>query len=285
MRFNKNLIKVIFIYLLIFIVLNIIFGFIYYELANQYNAKQTDFLSWWYFAQMNFAAINYGEIIPIKEMRIVIVIQYLIVSILLPVLTGIIFYFILNRPPRILFPDKLIIRKRTSDGCNGLLTLSVKIANKNTSKLYDLNCQLIYFYYKNLNNTYTRNGETKFSQTIPYIEKTFRFSFELNKFPKTFLESVLDKNEVNQNGKISILIFGKFGKFGDSFMVEKDYFLKDIEFAKDSKLLYEYIVENQKIKRTKICYPNLNELIYYSEDDRTKIVNEIKEYIQQWGKN
>lgn len=64
-------------------------------------------------------------------------------------------------------------------------------------------------------------------------------------------------------------------------MVEKDYFLKDIEFAKDSKLLYEYIVENQKIKRTKICYPNLNALIYYSEDDRTKIVNEIKEYIQQ----
>lgn len=63
-------------------------------------------------------------------------------------------------------------------------------------------------------------------------------------------------------------------------MVEKDYLLKDIEFAKDSKLLYEYRVENQKIKQTKICYPNLNELIYYSGDDRTKIVNEIKEHIQ-----
>ena len=60
----------------------------------------------------------------------ILVFQNVINVVATAVFTSFIFTYILNKEPKILLPDKIVIRKRTSEGSNGLLTFAILIGNK-----------------------------------------------------------------------------------------------------------------------------------------------------------
>jgi hypothetical protein len=277
---HKKLIKVIFVYVACFLLLNLLFSGVYYYIAIHTGHPKNTFYDWLYFAMMTFATISFGDIQPNAAMHITITIQYLTVSIGYPIATGVIFYYTLNRPPRILFPDKLIIRQRTSEKNSGKIYLTVKIANKNINKVYDIKCQLIYFYFKEFNNSVTRNGDTNLIQRVHYIDKTFRFSYPIADFPVKFLQSIIEGG--NKNDFISIIVYGRFGRFGDNFLVEKTYKWENIEILKDSESLYKYTADVYgNVTPTKVKFENLNTTIRYSEDERQNIIALIKRNIEE----
>lgn len=280
MFLHRNLIKAVLIYVGFFVVVSIIFSSTYYLVAVK-NGDTSPFYKWIYFSMMTFATIDYPEVKIHPETWNIIAFQYLVNSVFVPIISGVIFYYILNRPPKIVLPRKLIMRARTSEGSQGTLTLSTKVANRDKHKMYKVSCHLVYSYYKTDYHTYNR--ETNFTNSIPYIDKTYRFSFELEKFPSNFLRTYLSKNSVNyRNDRILIVVSGKFGSFGDAFLVEKEYGFEDIEIAKDTERLYGYKQkEDGTLESIKINYSNLDKIIPYSEDERAKINETVRQLIEQ----
>jgi hypothetical protein len=280
MFIHRNLIKAILVYIVFFIVASVVFSAFYYIVASRHG-DTSPFYDWLFFSMMTFASIDYSKVQAYPETWTIISVQYLVNSIFVPIISGVIFYFILNRPPRIIFPKKLIMRTRTSEGSQGKLTLSVKIANSDRYRAYNVSCQLVYSYFKPEDNTYNR--ETNFTRQISYIDRTYRFSFELDGFPSAFLKTYLFKKGVNyRNDRILVIVSGKFGRLGDIFLVEKEYRFEDIDLAKDTEKLYGYKVsEDGMLETTKINYSNLDRVIPYSEDERAEINEYIKTLLQE----
>lgn len=280
MFLHRNLIKSVLIYIGFFVLVSLIFSATYYIVAIR-NGDTSPFYRWIYFSMMTFATIDYPDVKIYPETWNIIAIQYLANSVFVPIISGVIFYYILNRPPKVTLPKRLIMRARTSEGSQGILTLSMKIANKDKHKMYNVSCQLVYSYYKNDHHTYNR--ETNFIDSIPYIDKTYRFSFELEGFPSSFLRTYLSKNSVNyRNDRILVIVTGKFGSFGDAFLIEREYGFEDIEVAKDTERLYGYkLKEDGTLESTKINFSNLDKVIPYSEDERSKINKTVKRLIEQ----
>ncbi|OGU39023.1 MAG: hypothetical protein A2X61_00805 [Ignavibacteria bacterium GWB2_35_12] len=279
--FHKKLIITILIFVFIFIGINLVFGLIYNQIALNNDKICSNIFEQIFFAVMTWSTIGYNDGKPIQQMWFAISLHYLISSLIMPVISGIIFYYILNRPTKIIFPNNLIVRKRTSEGSSDVLTLSVKVGNKEKVKIYDVRCQLIYFYFKNNGELITRNGETNLLQEVSFIDKTFRFSFKLEDFPSTLLKALTNNDPLNKKGSISIIIYGKRGNFGDPFFIEKDYNITDIKIAKDTKLLYNYHLIKDKIIKTKINYNNLNKIIHYTDEEQANVETEIKKILKE----
>lgn len=283
---HRSLIRAILIYTIIFTVSTLMFGTMYFcvskffDLKTTTDYKESTFLEWIYFSVMVFfGAVDYDKI-P-SELKFLNIIQHFINSIIVPIISGIIFYYILSRPPNIYFSDKLIIRRRTSEGSDGTITLSLCVTNKDRTKVYNVNCQLIFVYYKlNDDGSVSRNGETNFTNSIPYIDNIYRFSFELNRFPSILFETIIERISLNLNDKFIVIISGKFGKFGDSFLIEKTYSVSDVEIAKDTKPLYIYN-NPSTLERSPIVWSNINKLIYYTESEREKIIEYMRQVLSQ----
>lgn len=279
MKAYKSLIRILIIYLLLFVFINLIFGLLYSYIALQ-NNTDSNLWKWYYFALMNFATISHGDISPLPNMRVIIVIQYIFTSIINPITSGFIFYYILNRTPKIKFPKYILIRKRSSFGSNGLITLGLMIGNNNKHKIYDVKCTLVYVYYKKrFDGKTTRNAETILIQTTPYIHNYYRFSFQLNDFPSILIKSIISPNNISINDSFVVIINGRYGDYGDTFITEKEFSINDLVIAKETEL----ISENQKVKSiikwTKPDWYNMDKLILYSEEDKEELVNELKRLV------
>lgn len=67
------------------------------------------------------------------------------------VLTSYIFAYVLNREPKIIFPDKLVIRHRTSWEAKNKITLGILIGNKNRYNIHNAICSITCSYIKQEN--------------------------------------------------------------------------------------------------------------------------------------
>ena len=247
--------------------LNFVFGYIYWSISN--GEEIASLLKWFY-----FSTNGTGGVEPEEAMWIWMCLHYLIGSLVISIATGIIFYFILKRPPKIIFPDKLILRKRIK---KNQIALTIKIGNREKKKLYEVTIRLFYIYFvKRHDGALVRDATTHFMDNVPYIEKVYRFSFDISKFPESFFNSILEPDVINHNNKISIIIYGKYGQFGDDFMLEKDYYIKDIAIAKDSALIYEYLPDGDHLVKTKENWKNLNKLIKYADDEVDEFLEDVK---------
>jgi hypothetical protein len=238
MVLHKKLIRVILVYIAIFLLANLLFGIVYFVIANVCEAENTNLGTWIYFSMMNFATISHGDITPIPEMRVFITIHYLCASIVVPIISGLIFYYILNRPPKIIFPEKLIIRRRTSEGNQGQVTLGLQIGNRNKFPIYDVKCKLIYVYYKTrFDGVTARNAETNFTEYVHFVQNYYRFSFSVLDFPKPFVQSIIEPTKLNLNDGLMIIVQGKYGDYGDDFLITKNYSISDLIIAKDTEMI------------------------------------------------
>lgn len=244
---HRDLWKAVLWYIILLAISTLFFSLIYYLAAIQNDLffpidkiAPGSYIDWLYFSIMVFfGTVDFDNAEGI--IKLIVIIQHFINSIILPIITGIIFYFILNRKPSIIFPEHLIIRKRTSESSKGKLTLSALIANKGKNKIYNVTCQLVFIYYvKSRNGIIAQNGETSFAHSVPYIANFYRFSYELETFPSVLLKHILEREGMNKNASILLIVNGKFGGFGESFSVEEIYKMSDVTIAKESEKIRTY---------------------------------------------
>ena len=214
--------KSILIYFFFYISINLFFGLIYYfaELKNHLSLNEVFIYS--------LSGILNNEIKENKTL-VILSVQRFIEMICSTVLTGYIFAYILNREPQIILPDKLIVRHRTSENVNHQLTLGVLVGNKSRFKVYDVRCIVHCFYLKNKKEPMLTNSEFEIVQEVHAIDNYFRFSFELEKFPRKILKDFITKDSTClEIDSISVSVSGHSNILGNTFLISKKYKLTDL---------------------------------------------------------
>ncbi|NPA43070.1 MAG: hypothetical protein GXO27_03460, partial [Chlorobi bacterium] len=136
-------------------------------------------------------------------------------------------------------------------------------------------------YYKlRFDNKIAINSETILKQYTPFIKNYYRFSFDINDFPKSLIKGILDKNSLEANNSIVILLQGKFGNFGETFFMERSYKMKDIIIAKETELIIKYTEKDGKIYSSKPQWSNINKIIPYEISEKKEIINKLKSDLQ-----
>ncbi len=265
--------KVILIYVLAIVILNGVSAFF----LNIYlNNKYFDAL-----------IITFGNQIPQNgevnyPINFIIIFKDIVEGIALAILASFIFTHLLNREPKIIFPEKLVLRRRTSEGSEGKLVLGILIGNPNKKLLYDIKCNVNCVYLKHDGDIIQRNGETYLNYNVDFMQNYFRFSFDIKDFPKTFWKHYLEKNEKYiDNDFLRINISGKMNGLGGCFRVNHDYFIQDIivdthepekRFKKKNQTFF---TGKEKIK---IDWKEFPKYIEAGEDERRNIISEIYDY-------
>ena len=210
------------------------------------------------------------------------------------ILTSYIFAFILNREPRIIFPDKLVIRHRTSWEAKNKLTLGILIGNRNHYDIHNAVCSVTCSYIKQ-ENPLLINSEFTLTDERISLENYYRFSFDLAKFPKQVLKDIIEKPTYFDKETIAVSITGNCNYIGNSFKISKKYKLSDIVYDEHTPVI-SHIRKNRitgnnlvnpftKKDMKKIDWIELKRIVEVDEDQRNVSVNEIKYIIKKKKKD
>lgn len=206
------------------------------------------------------------------------------------ILTSYIFAYILHREPQIIFPDKLVIRHRTSWETNNKLTLGILIGNKNDFDIHNAVCAITCSYIKKENPLLINSEFTMTDERIS-LENYYRFSFDLVRFPLQVLKDIIDKPKYFDKETIVVSITGKGNYIGNSFKISKKYKLSDIVYDEHtpiiSRIRKNVFTGNDLINPftkkviKKIDWLELKRIVEVSEAKRNASVNEIKYIIKK----
>lgn len=213
----------------------------------------------------------------------IITIKQILEGIVFAIMGSVIFAYILNRDVRLIFPEKLVIRRRTSEGSEGELTLGFLLGNPGRKWIYDVQCRMHCAYVKSIGDITQWNGETTLKSTVDFIQNYYRFSFKIADLPATFLKHYLEKEEKYiEKDNLYITIVAESDGIRGKFKCEKRYLLQDIvidlhnpekQFKSNVKSLF-----GQKIK-TKIDWKEFPKYIEAGEADRAEVIQEIRNII------
>lgn len=206
------------------------------------------------------------------------------------ILTSYIFAYILNREPQIVFPDKLVIRHRTSWEAKNKLTLGILIGNRNNYSIHNAICSVTCSYIKQ-ENPLLINSEFTLTDERISIENYYRFSFDLAKFPRQVLKDIIEKPTYFDKETIVVSVAGNCNYIGNSFKVSKKYKLSDIIYDEHTPII-THVRKNKLTGKDllnpfthkvikKIDWSELKRIIEVDEDRRNASVNEIKYIIKK----
>lgn len=175
-----------------------------------------------------------------------------------------------NKPPKILFPPKLVIRHRA----NGTLCFGVIIGNKNKYVLNDLVCTLTFRYQKTDGDM---NGEFKLNDTHTSINNYYRFSFALKDVPIELMEAYISKEPTNMQNDEILVTFSGVGYANNKFYEKKVYKLSDIVIDEHKPEPWEKVVNpfTNKVIREKMNWRELYREEEVGEFERNNIIKEI----------
>lgn len=175
-----------------------------------------------------------------------------------------------NRPPKILFPPKIVIRHRA----NGKLCFGVLIGNKNRYTLNDSVCTLTFRYRKADGDM---NSEFKLKDTHTNIINYYRFSFEIKDVPAELMRAFISKDSINMQKDQILLTFSGVGYANNKFYEKKVYKLSDIVIDEHKPEPEERVINpfTNKIIKEKINWKELYREEEVGELDRKKIIEEI----------
>lgn len=213
----------------------------------------------------------------------IIFIKKVIESVSLAIFASVIFSYILNRDIKILFPEKIVLRRRTSEESRNKLTIGILVGNPEKKHIYDIKCVVHCVYSKNSGGIKTKNGEVYLSQTVEFIKNYFRFSFDIEKLPKEFWRHYIEKSvDYLDVDRLEVIITGRTAGLGGYFRTFKTYKIQEI--VVDTHQPEEYFKSKIKMpfsnnERTKINWSKFTACIEASESEREDIINEIRAYI------
>jgi len=278
MKTKSIIIKVSLYYILFFVIFSISYAIIYYATKT----GNESFLKYMFFS----FAVSAGHSLPgINDsgdfFNIAQIVHKFIIGISFPVFTSFIFYYLINRQPEIVFPDKLLIR-RTSDGC---LVLSILLGNKDYERsgyyLYDVECKIKYSFAVDRINRYRRNAKTQLTSFTSVFIGFYRFSFSLSEFPACFINSILSQDDISLMDTVMFTVSGKFGPWNSGFIVSKTYDLSTIYLASNNEEIYKEIDNGGKIKEI-FTWKNMNNLIHYKHSEELHIRHEMKSLLSKY---
>lgn len=205
-------------------------------------------------------------------------------AVALAIISSFIFSSILNRGVKIVFPDKLVIRRRTSQGSDGKLCIGILIGNPRKYKLFDVECCVNCSYVKEKGEVCSMNSEVMLVQTVKRINNYYRFSFEIDKIHKKFWQDFLNRDEKQiDEDNICVTISGRSNTLGGTFTVEKNYGLLDIGVdLRNPEGYFKQVLRNNrtgKIK-TRIDWRKFSRFIEAGENERARVIAEIRKYAQ-----
>lgn len=213
-------------------------------------------------------------------LSIIVILKQAVQTVLLTVLSGYIISVFINREAKIIFPDKIILRRRTSEGSNGLLTFSALIGVPGKRWLYDVKCTMNCTYYK---NDIQRNSECYSTRHIEFIQNYFRFSFSVYDFPKIFWQQFLERGEhYSCSDFITLTLVGKSDGFGGQLRKTKKYFFNDIVVDvsnPENRFIRKFINPITGKERRIINWKIFPHSMESGVSDREDILNEIKKYV------
>lgn len=283
----KKIIKSILGYMLFYILDIFIFSCLLYKYRYDVDISFFDFL---YFQFMN-GNIEMKNSIMIGAIYFV---QNIIEVSAVAILTSYIFAYILNREPRIILPDKLVIRHRTSWEAKNKLTLGILIGNRNHYNIHNAVCAITCSYIKQ-ENPLLINSEFSLTDERISLENYYRFSFDLAKFPRQVLKDIIERPTYFDEETIAVSITGNCNYIGNSFKITKKYKLSDIVYDEHTPVL-SHIRKNKftgnnlvnpftknVIKR--IDWSELKRIVEVDENKRSATVKEIKYIIKKKKKD
>lgn len=269
MRCTLKIMKSVGIYLIFFGILNLIFSWIYLQIG-------TDYTYW----QVLLRSISNN--IDTKEWTNESIFFWLTVQqfcqvICISVLTGSVLAYILNREPKLIWPEKLVIRHGRD---KQKLTLGIMIGNKSKKVIHKVQCTIGFTYITEGTNP-KRDGSRNLYQDIMTIENYHRFSFPLDEIPYKLLKDFLGKpTNVYDKDYINVYISGNLTGLGNPFLLCRQYQLKDIRID-DTEHVFEKDIKMPFGKtRKKVMWDEVKNSVEMGEEDRRKIVDEIKEIVQ-----
>lgn len=242
-------------YLVIIFIINLSFGVIY-SLKNDWSIFQC--LRFSFIMFLDFSAVNIENI---DGVNFLLLVHKFINNFSFALFPAFIFEFLINPVPSVIFPSKILLRKRTSYNCKDIIALMITIRNKhgkNKKYIYDVTAKLTYS-YQDENNA--NNSNTQLSYHVHLIKNFNSFYYDINSFPKHFFELFKEPCEV-AHGHIHITLSGKYGSSLHEFILEKTYSTSDILIASSIS-------------------PYNDEVTLYSKEDKNMIIN----YINNSSKN
>lgn len=213
----------------------------------------------------------------------IITIKQIIEGIVFAIMGSVILTCILERDVHIIFPEKLVIRRRTSEGSEGKLTLGLLLGNPGRKWIYNVQCRVHCSYVKSTGDIIQRNSETTLISTMDFVQNYYRFSFDISDLPVTFLKHYLEKGEgYVKNDYLYVTILAECDGIRGRFKCEHRYSLQDIVVdLHDPEKLFKRKVKSlftQK-EKNKIDWKEFPKYIEAGEADRAEVVQEIKEII------
>lgn len=230
------------------------------------------------FSTLTYMEILIFELAMIKDYNIELnmfvaginAVQNLIYAVVVAIFATYTYVCYVNRPPKILFPPKLVIRHRA----NRKLCFGVLIGNKNRYTLNDLMCTLTFRYRKADGDM---NSEFKLKDTHTSIINYYRFSFEIKDVPAELMKAYINKESVNIQKDEILVTFSGVGYANNKFYEKKVYKLSDIIIDEHKPEPEEKVVNpfTNKIMKEKINWNELYREEEVGELERNNIINEI----------
>ncbi|MCM1498332.1 MAG: hypothetical protein NC124_07665 [Clostridium sp.] len=279
----KKILKSILVYMVFYILDIFMFSCLLYEHRYNLDISFGDFL---YFQFIN----NNIEMRSSIMIGVFYFAQNIIEVSAVAILTSYIFAYILNREPRIIFPDKLVIRHRTSWEAQNKLTLGILIGNRNHYEIHNVVCAITCSYIKQ-ESPLLINSEFTLTEERISLENFYRFSFDLAKFPRQVLKDIIERPTYFDEETIVVSITGNCNYIGNSFKISKKYKLSDIVYDEHTPVLSQirtnkYTGKNlvnpfTKSVMKRINWSELKRIVEVNEDKRSATVKEIKYIIKK----
>ncbi len=224
-----------------------------------------------------------GSLTP--YMQIMLAVNAILKNIALALFGSYVFSYMINKGIHLLFPDKLVLRRRTSEGSKGNLTLGILVGNPKQHLLYDLVCTVHCSYIKEADAIQIRNSETYINQSVGQLQNYYRFSFDYTALPRTFWQHYLDQDcPYRDDDYLNVIITGKADNYGRYFRVVRQYRTSDIvidthssehSFKKVTRSLFS------KKQHTRIDWKEFPRAVEAGEEACRQIRNELSTYAYQ----
>lgn len=276
----KKITKAIVIYTIFYVIETVAFSVLLYLSSNAIQVDYNHFL----LDQLTLRTYLIVEPLSIA----VYYVQKIIESCSFAVLTSFVAQYIMNREDILIFPEKLVIRHRTSWDGRNKLTLGILLGNKSHFYIQNMTCTITCKYIKQVESILIVS-EFTLSEKRTILDKFYRFSFDLTKFPRQILQDIIKKSEDYATGTISVCFTGTYN-LDKTFTQVVSYRLSDIVFDEHipnpSSVRKNIFTGNVLIapfsRRTikKIDWNEITRVVEVDENSRTDIVKEIKKIIR-----
>lgn len=276
-RTTSEVIKIVICYFSVFFLINLVVTMIY-KYSNVID------LDWKYIWTYTISNQVLKILQPTSSILIIESMRIAINGIVLAICTSYIFATIICKPPKIVFPEKLVIRYRTTGTNEGEIALGVLIGSKRENALNNVVCRLScsYIVKKSEKGDLLKNREFEIEDTIGSIRNFYRFSFCLKDLPVGLLRNYLTKTEESiQNDVITITLFGKTNDLNREFYVSKNYKLSDIIISNQIKPEENFKRNRWIVSGTKINWHKFVEVIEDGEAIRSRVITDIEKIIEQ----